>query len=78
MIRPRYQFAHQRDKNTQNSLTRAETWPPCARSPQDRELMAQDDKFQQQIKAPAGRIRTAESHRGPHPVIALGYPTMSQ
>src|SRR5215472_4421675 len=51
MIRPRCQFAHQRDKNTQNSLTRAETWPPCACSLQDRKLMAQDDEFQQQIKA---------------------------
>jgi hypothetical protein len=28
-----------------------ETWPPCACSLQDRKLMAQDDEFQQQIKA---------------------------
>jgi hypothetical protein len=40
-----------RQEHPEQSLTRAETWPPCACSLQDRKLMAQDDEFQQQIKA---------------------------
>jgi ABC transporter substrate binding protein len=35
------------------TLTRAEAWPPRACSLQHRELMAQDDKFQQEVAAPA-------------------------
>jgi hypothetical protein len=51
MIRPRCQFAHQRDKNTQNSRSLGRKHGRSACSLQDRELMAQDDEFQQQIKA---------------------------
>jgi hypothetical protein len=32
-------------------FSRAEAWTPCARSLQHRELMAQDNKFQQEVKA---------------------------
>jgi hypothetical protein len=51
MIRRRCQFARQRDRNDQNSRSRAEAWTPCARSLQHRELMAQHNKFQQEVKA---------------------------
>jgi hypothetical protein len=49
MIRPRCQFAHQRDKNTQNSRSLGRKHG--RRAPVRRKLMAQDDEFQQQIKA---------------------------
>jgi hypothetical protein len=76
MIRPRCQFAHQRDKNTQNSRSLgAETWLPYACSLQDRKLMAQDDEFQQQIKALAEPQKAIER---PIPPCALGYPIMPQ
>jgi len=32
-------------------FSRAEAWTPCACSLQHRELMAQDNKFQQEVKA---------------------------
>jgi hypothetical protein len=43
-------FPPARQEHPEQSLTRAETWPPCACSLQDRKLMVQDDEFQQQIK----------------------------
>jgi hypothetical protein len=38
-------------RHPEQPLTRAEAWTPCACSLQHRELMAQDNKFQQKVKA---------------------------
>src|SRR5215470_443928 len=40
-----------RQEQPEQLLTRAEAWTPCACSPQHRELMAQGNKFQQQVTA---------------------------
>jgi hypothetical protein len=38
-------------EHPEQPVTRAEAWTPCACSLQHRELMAQDNKFQQQVTA---------------------------
>jgi hypothetical protein len=48
-----------RQEHPEQSLARMEAWPPCACSLQHRKLMAQDDEFQQQIKA----LADARPHR---------------
>src|SRR5262245_23370574 len=40
-----------RQQHPEQPLTRAEAWTPCACSLQHRELMAQGNKFQQQVTA---------------------------
>jgi hypothetical protein len=51
MIRLHCQFAHRRNRGTpEQPLAPAEAWMPCACSLQHRDLMAQDNKFQQEFK----------------------------
>src|SRR5215471_1563066 len=63
-----------RQEHPEQSLTRAETWPPCACSLQDRKLMAQDYEIQQQIKAlaePRPHCRKPSKDQSRHELQAI-------
>src|SRR5215831_21352618 len=50
-----------RQEHPEQPLTRAEAWTPCACSLQHRELMAQGNKFHQEVRALAEPRRTQPS-----------------
>jgi hypothetical protein len=67
-----------RQEQPEQPLTRAEAWTPRTCSLQHRELMAQGNKFQQQVPALAEPCPRSESLRRTHPVINSRYPIVSE